>query len=497
VLFGWLAVSAWLRPLALPDEGRYVGVAFEMQRSGNWLVPTLDTLPYFHKPPLFYWLTAASLAIFGSNEFAVRLPSLLAATGSALALYLFIRRWIGASHARMTLMILATTPFFFACAQFANLDMLVSGCICSTVLAAADAVLAAEDGRPRRLTLVAAYAFAALGVVAKGLIGVAIPAIVIGGWLLYLRRPAMILSLLSAEGTALFAILVIPWFVLIEQRYPAFFHYFFVHHHLERYTSGDFNSHQPFWFYLPVLAGFTLPWFVLLPRAVRPNANEGDASRHVHALMWIWLLATVVFFSIPKSKLLGYVLVAVPPMAVLCARGLAQFADTPPLMRRWTIRFVALAAAICVATLVGGLVYERNNVRGLLAQIPVPIAATDEIITLHSYPFSLAFYLRLRQPVRVVEDWDQRLLLRKDSWRKELWEAAQFAGAARARAILLKPGEFGRHIACARNALWIIAEEQVAAAYPEMARLERVGNLGGYAVWHSPPPRAQAEASGC
>src|SRR5262245_44260473 len=95
VVFGWLAASAWLRPLALPDEGRYVGVALEMLRAKNWLVPTLDTLPYFHKPPLFYWLTAASLALFGVNEFAARIPSLLAATAGACALYLFARRWIG------------------------------------------------------------------------------------------------------------------------------------------------------------------------------------------------------------------------------------------------------------------------------------------------------------------------------------------------------------------------------------------------------------------
>ena len=128
-LFAGLAATAWVRPLALPDEGRYVGVALEMLWSGDWLVPTLDTLPYFHKPPLFYWLTAASLATFGVNEWAARLPSLLAATGTAFAVYLFVRRWIGESQARLALLVLATTPFFFGGAQFANLDMLVTVCI--------------------------------------------------------------------------------------------------------------------------------------------------------------------------------------------------------------------------------------------------------------------------------------------------------------------------------------------------------------------------------
>ena len=57
----WFGCTAWLRPLAIPDEGRYVGVAWEMLRSGDWLVPTLDGLPFFHKPPLFYWISAASM----------------------------------------------------------------------------------------------------------------------------------------------------------------------------------------------------------------------------------------------------------------------------------------------------------------------------------------------------------------------------------------------------------------------------------------------------
>src|SRR5262249_26071909 len=194
-LFGWLSAAAWLRPLALPDEGRYVGVAWEMLRSGNWLVPTLNTLPYFHKPPLFYWLTAASLALFGLNEWAARLPSLLAATGAAFALFLFARRWLNERYGELSLLILATTPFFFGGAQFANLDMLVAAFIACAILAAADAVLDVEDGHPRRRSLAAAYAFAALGVLAKGLIGVVLPALVMLAWLSYLGRAGMLLRL--------------------------------------------------------------------------------------------------------------------------------------------------------------------------------------------------------------------------------------------------------------------------------------------------------------
>jgi len=220
LIFAWLAAAAWLRPLSLPDEGRYVGVALEMLWSGNWLVPTLDTLPYFHKPPLFYWTTAASLATFGIHEWAARVPSLLAATGCALGVFYFLRRWADDAQAGIALLALATTPLFYGGAQFANLDMLVTACIAGTILCAAHAVLAADDGSPQRAALAAAYVFAALGVLSKGLIGVVIPAIVIGAWLGITARPRMMLRLVWLPGFVLFGLIAAPWFLLMEMRYP-------------------------------------------------------------------------------------------------------------------------------------------------------------------------------------------------------------------------------------------------------------------------------------
>ncbi|HEY9460708.1 MAG TPA: hypothetical protein VIR04_07905, partial [Paralcaligenes sp.] len=73
--FLWLAATTWTRPLLLPDEGRYVGVAWSMLDVGQFSVPRLDGLPFFHKPPLFYWITALAMQCFGANEWAARLSS--------------------------------------------------------------------------------------------------------------------------------------------------------------------------------------------------------------------------------------------------------------------------------------------------------------------------------------------------------------------------------------------------------------------------------------
>ena len=315
-VFAWLAATAWLRPLALPDEGRYVGVALEMLWSGDWLVPTLDTLPYFHKPPLFYWLTAASLGVFGINEWAARLPSLLAATGAAFAVYLFVRRWAGERQAHLALAVLATTPFFFGGAQFANLDMLVAACIACTILCAADAVLAAEATGRAAARLSAAYAFAALGILAKGLIGVAIPALVIGAWLVATGADGHCPAPRVAAGLALFAAIAVPWFALMEARHPGFLDYSSSTITSSATRRRGFNNPPALLVRsASVFAGSDDALVLLaLTDAVRRPAEGEDVQRQVHALMWsLARRSRWCSLSSRLSKLVGYVLVAVPP----------------------------------------------------------------------------------------------------------------------------------------------------------------------------------------
>ena len=124
----WLLATAGLRPLLLPDEGRYASVALGMLH-GNWMVPTLNGLPFFHKPPLWYWVDMVSMQVFGVGPFTVRMGSLVGAWIMGATLFFGLRRWHGPEIAAVALGVLATSPFFFVGAQFANHDMLVAGLI--------------------------------------------------------------------------------------------------------------------------------------------------------------------------------------------------------------------------------------------------------------------------------------------------------------------------------------------------------------------------------
>ncbi|MDP9045634.1 MAG: glycosyltransferase family 39 protein, partial [Pseudomonadota bacterium] len=299
----WLLATLGLRPLLLPDEGRYADVARAMWQ-GSGLVPTLDGLPFFHKPPLFYWIDIAAMQVFGATEFASRMGSALGAWLMGASLYGALRRWHGAAIARVALGVLATTPFFFAGAQYANHDMLVGGLITAAVLA-----LARSLDRPPGVDLawlVAGWAFCALALLAKGLIGVVLPALVIGPWLLAQGRWRQMVRLLHPLGLAVFAIVGLPWFVLMQVRYPGFFDYFVVEQHFRRFADSTFNNVHGVWFFFVVVPLLSLPWSGWLPAALR----RGPPREPMTWLMAWWVVAVVGFFSIPSSKLVGYVLPA-------------------------------------------------------------------------------------------------------------------------------------------------------------------------------------------
>ncbi|WP_395699023.1 ArnT family glycosyltransferase [Aquabacterium sp.] len=454
LVFAWLAFTAWARPLMLPDEGRYAGVAWEMMRSQDWLTPTLNGLPFFHKPPLFYWITAASMSLLGPGQWSARTASLLGATLGAMALYLFTRRWYGERPARSALLVLLVQPMWFLGGQFANLDMLVAGCIVACTLALAHAALLVEAARPHRASLLAAYALAALGVLAKGLIGFVIPALIVTAWLLLRRRWGSVWRLLSLPGALLFLAIAGPWFYAMATRFEGFLHYFFVVQHFQRFAAGGFNNVQPFWFYPAVLALFSLPW---LPwwRAPLPASDQAPApaQRAGVLLMQVALATVLLFFSLPQSKLLGYILPAVPPLAWLLARHRPAPQATLRAQRWWwaTVAFTACVGLVAV----GALALDRKHSARALGQALAAARQPGEpVLMLGLYLYDVPLYARLTEPVMVMDDWTDPDVTQRDSWRKELWDAGQFAPARAAR--LLVGADAARAALCHAPVAWVI-----------------------------------------
>lgn len=477
----WLALLAWPRPLMLPDEGRYVGVAWEMMRSGDWLVPTLNGLPYFHKPPLFYWITAASMTLFGPGDWAARAAPLLGAWAGAMAVFLFVRRWWGERPARLSLLVLLAQPLFYIGGQFANLDMLVAGCISVTIVLLAHADLLSQEGLAYRAPLLGAYAAAALGMLAKGLIGFVLPALVIGGWLVVRRRWRTLAGLVSMPGLALFVIIAAPWFIAMQAHFAGFLDYFFVVQHFKRFAAGGFNNVQPFWFYPAVLLLFTLPWLPWM----RPHVDRGrlvDPVRgEVRVLMWLWLAVIVGFFSLPASKLLGYVLPAVPPLAVLLADGLETWlARSPRSGRRWVFS-AGVSVALSLVTTIALSVHAPKSTKDVGAALRSLRKGGEPVFMLDNYYFDLPLYARLPQPAATVLDWSDPEIHRRDTWRKELADAGEFA-PSRARGALVPPALLGTAL-CTQPVTWVVGPADAATRYPVLADAEIVRQGVNATLW--------------
>ncbi|CAB3847315.1 Undecaprenyl phosphate-alpha-4-amino-4-deoxy-L-arabinose arabinosyl transferase [Achromobacter anxifer] len=420
----WFGALAWARWLTLPDEGRYAGVAWEMLRSGSPMVPLLDGMPYFHKPPLYYWLAQISYALFGVHEFSARLPSLLGAWSAGAALYAFMARYRNAAQARWAVVILGLMPLFFGAAQFANMDMLVASMITLCVLAAADTALRRAAGRPFRAMSVATGVLAALAVLAKGLIGLALPGSIVLAWLVLRRDWPGVRALLWVPALLAFAVVAVPWFWLMELRYPGFNQYFFVYQQFERFSQGGFNNAQPFWFYLPIVAGLALPWSIWGAAIFKPSFWREADPQGLRRLAAIWMAVVIVFFSIPHSKLIGYVLPVFPALALLVSERVAPAWAAGKRRGAWIA--VGVSAVLCLTAVIVAATNPRGSAGPVAKELRQEMQPQDIHMALHTLPFDLGFYTQAREPAWIVDDWQNPEIPKRDNWRKELYDAAQF-----------------------------------------------------------------------
>ena len=445
----WLLATLGLRPLLVPDEGRYANVAREMLLGvaghGDGLVPTLNGLPFFHKPPLMYWLDMAAMQLFGVTPFAGRMASMLGAWLMGAALFFALRRWHGQRAAGIALGVLATCPFFFIGAQYANHDMLVAGLVSAAVLALARALDEPAGARPSLRWLLIGWVLCALAVLAKGLIGFVLPALVIGPWLLAQGRWRDMFRLLHPLALLALALVALPWFVLMQHRYAGFFDYFVVEQHFRRFAQTNFNNVHPFWFFVVVLPALTLPWSAWAPAATQQLWRE--RPRAFGLLVW-WVVAVLGFFSIPSSKLVGYALPAVAPWCALLGLGIAA---RPGTAWRWVM---GASALLCVAIVGGFTVKSPHSNRAAALALAAQIAPGDQVVMVDEYLYDLPFYARLTTPVLVASDWADPALPTHDNWRKELFDAARFDPAMGHR-VLWPLAQLGA-LPCGAGTVWFV-----------------------------------------
>jgi len=308
------------RKLVRPDEGRYAEISREMVATGDWTTPRLNGYKYFEKPPLQYWATAAAFELFGMREWAARLWSALAGFLAILLVLYAGNRAFGPPVGAIAAAVLAGSILWALIGHINTLDMGVSLFMTLSILAVM--LAQADNASPieRGIWMHAAWAAAALAMLSKGLIGIALPGAAFALYILLQRDWQRLRRLHMLTGAALFLALAAPWFFAVSSANSEFFHFFFIQEHFERFLTKMHGRYHPAWYFIPImLVGFS-PWIVsLVPALGRAWRAESRQSFRPARFLLIWAIFVFVFFSASSSKLPSYILPIFPALSLLVA----------------------------------------------------------------------------------------------------------------------------------------------------------------------------------
>ncbi len=302
------------------DEGVYAEVAREMAVTGDPLTPRLNGVPYLEKPPLVYWLCAATLRSIGQTVLAVRLPVVLFGVLGVVAVFYAVLLWNDDRAAVFASVSLASSFGYAIYARTLLLDIPLTA-----LFAAAMLTFFAAWRYPRRAgpLMLATAGLLALAVIVKGLMGLAVPALALLIAAIFSREYRGFVKTMPWVRMAVVVVAIAaPWHVLVELKYPgAMEHYLFggqvlrflMTRKLDVATLGVGE-------YLAVTAVWFLPWSFFLPPALQTAVRDSRAGVPERRLLigaMAWTGATVGFFAVSPARLEYYSLPALPGMAII------------------------------------------------------------------------------------------------------------------------------------------------------------------------------------
>ena len=316
-----LNLGGW--PLFDVDEGAFSAATMHMGQTGDLITTYLYGEPRFDKPILIYYLQLISTQIFGSNEFAYRLPSAVAGILWVLALYQFCLSVGSKKTASYVAVLMMTSLGVWSIARFATVDSVLNLLLC---LAFIDIYRYYE--RPTKSLLLRVFVWLGLGLLAKGPIAVAVP--LAGAAVLFIatgQRIRLLKAIFNPFGWAIMIMIAAPWYWLayLEQG-QAFIEGFFITHNVERFAATMEGHGGYLWYYLPIVFIVFLPNSgLLIPLLTRTRFQLLDP---LSIYCWGTFAFVFCFFSLSSTQLPHYLLYGLSPLAILIARHYEQ--GSPP-----------------------------------------------------------------------------------------------------------------------------------------------------------------------
>jgi 4-amino-4-deoxy-L-arabinose transferase-like glycosyltransferase len=348
------------------DEPRYAQIAHEMlgrfdsahtlsDKLSACVTPYLYGHPWLEKPALYYWRAMFLFQDFGVHDWSARLPSTTFAFIMVGLIYLHMRRFRPGGHLDAALITVACAGII-GFSRGASTDMQMAAPLAIGLLG-----WYAWYETDSKFWLYDIYFFTGLATLAKGPVAPFLAACIIAAFAFLRREWSILRRSFWWPGVVLYFAMVLPWFIAVQHQNPTFFREFFLEHNLERFATDRYQHTQPFWYYLVVVVLAMMPWTVIAIRALvdgiltsvaewrlrraslrRPAPNRpGDAFPE---FLVLWALIPIVFFSFSQSKLPGYILPSIPPIAILTGDYL--FRRRKPGLNRWVLLGHALLCGI-------------------------------------------------------------------------------------------------------------------------------------------------------
>jgi len=391
-------------PFVGPDEPRYAEVAREMLVHRDFITPTLGGLPWFEKPPMLYWLMAASYRVFGVNEYAARLgPALCGLLTAAFVWWMAravdqtefnvspadeIGRANSCKLANWSTLVFLSSLGAIIFSRAASFDIVLTMTLTGAFAAFFVAHIrhnatseARQIGRQRRL-LFMFYFFIGLSLLAKGLVGLVIPIGVLALFFILRREWPDKLSLKSLSwGIPIVLLVAGAWYgPMIHRHGWRFVDQFIVQHHFARFLTNKYHHPQPLYYYLPTLVWMILPWTIFLGAGLFStfHSSWGDPEplNRLRMFALSWIAVPLLFFSFSGSKLPGYILPILPAVAIVVGERLTCF-------RRVAGRksLVSISAIVVIVSAAAGSWYAVRtlDVSRLSASIPGLVLAAAAV----------------------------------------------------------------------------------------------------------------------
>jgi 4-amino-4-deoxy-L-arabinose transferase-like glycosyltransferase len=322
-LLGLFFLFLGFRGLNEPDEGRYANIAQEMlEGEHSWLDPQMSDLGHYDKPPVIYWVAAGFFRIFGMNEWAARLPSVLGAVCALIGLGWTAWRLYGNRCAWWSVLMAGTMVHIWVMARMLTPDMLLAGW-CSL------AVGAWAETRHRNGAWgpwVAQLLFWTLGWWTKAS-PMLIPLLGLGLYTCFWGGPRERQALKLMILVPLILVLGSPWFLYIVKIHPELKEFFLHREMAGRITGHVDGRHGPVYFYFLTSLVSWLPWWPLaLVSAIARLRETGWRMPRLRKNGWvaspevIIVVTGLLVFSLISSKLQTYTLTLAPWVALVFAR---------------------------------------------------------------------------------------------------------------------------------------------------------------------------------